>query len=402
MAGIIGNPDPPAKSWTERFGKLFRRKAELVTETRSLDDHVGYPKLATFQTIQPVFSIYRGFNYLYGRTLLEMQHEITTLERQLDMCDAYDAQDKNGRAILLASIRRDIRDNTANNRPGDASQPLNPAPPGGSPYNTPLNDSLNPAAWSHPASWTQPPIPMQLLSNGNLPSSLNPGAPIPQPDPIPQTFAAQGPPYRRRKIIAELRKKLKDYGELLIVARDVAAFNKPSDRAYQSVRIWLDNYRPITEKEAQIFNMKEDLVTLDQERQWAKFDGLLTKFMMKFPYMQKWLTTPELQAKTGEPHIKLVHNPYAQTIASFILTFVLCLLLAAPIVVMYILNVSNSSWAVAASLVVLVAFVLLFNMAMMLFTNAGRNEMFAASAAYCAVLVVFISNFASNFCTAGA
>lgn len=32
--------------------------------------------------------------------------------------------------------------------------------------------------------------------------------------------------------------------------------------------------------------MKEDLVTLDQERQWAKFDGLLTKFMMKFPYMQ--------------------------------------------------------------------------------------------------------------------
>lgn len=148
--------------------------------------------------------------------------------------------------------------------------------------------------------------------------------------------------------------------------------------------------------------MKEDLVTLDQERQWAKFDGLLTKFMMKFPYMQKWLTTPELQAKTGEPHIKLVHNPYAQTIASFILTFVLCLLLAAPIVVMYILNVSNSSWAVAASLVVLVAFVLLFNLAMMLFTNAGRNEMFAASAAYCAVLVVFISNFASNFCTPGA
>lgn len=143
-----------------------------------------------------------------------MQHEITTLERQLDMCDAYDAQDKNGRAILLASIRRDIRDDTANNRPGDASQPLNPAPPGGSPYNTPLDNSLNPAAWSHPASWTQPPIPMQLLSNGNLPSSLNPGAPIPQPDPIQQTFAAQGPPYRRRKIIEELRKKLKDYGRI--------------------------------------------------------------------------------------------------------------------------------------------------------------------------------------------
>lgn len=42
---------------------------------------------------------------------------------------------------------------------------------------------------------------------------------------------------------------------------------------------------------------------------------------------------------------------------------------------------------------VLVVFTLLFSAAMSLLTKAQRHELFAASAAYCAVLVVFISNF---------
>ena len=42
---------------------------------------------------------------------------------------------------------------------------------------------------------------------------------------------------------------------------------------------------------------------------------------------------------------------------------------------------------------VLVVFTLLFCACMSLLTTAKRHELFAASAAYCAVLVVFISNF---------
>jgi len=42
---------------------------------------------------------------------------------------------------------------------------------------------------------------------------------------------------------------------------------------------------------------------------------------------------------------------------------------------------------------VLVVFTLLFSAAMSLLTKAARHELFAASAAYCAILVVFIGNF---------
>lgn len=112
--------------------------------------------------------------------------------------------------------------------------------------------------------------------------------------------------------------------------------------------------------------------------------------------LKKWLKTPELDAKTDDVAVKLFDNLRVEAITSSIMTFVLCFLLVIPIVAMYVLNVSKSGAAVVASVVVLVAFVLLFTLAMPLFTKAGRNEMFAASAAYCAVLVVFISNFSSN------
>lgn len=42
---------------------------------------------------------------------------------------------------------------------------------------------------------------------------------------------------------------------------------------------------------------------------------------------------------------------------------------------------------------VLIVFTLLFSAAMSLLTRAARHELFAASAAYCAILVVFIGNF---------
>lgn len=108
------------------------------------------------------------------------------------------------------------------------------------------------------------------------------------------------------------------------------------------------------------------------------------------------MQTPELRVKTSNPKIGFYDNDRVEQIASYLVTPVLCSLLVLPIIAMYELNVSNTQSALMRAIVVLVAFVLLFTLAMPLFTKAGRNEMFAASAAYCAVLVVFISNFSTN------
>ena len=84
------------------------------------------------------------------------------------------------------------------------------------------------------------------------------------------------------------------------------------------------------------------------------------------------------------------------------ITFVIFILLIIPIVTMYHLTSTISSDTSSPAVTtqntfnavgVLIVFTLLFSAAMSVLTKAARHEMFAASAAYCAILVVFIGNF---------
>ena len=65
----------------------------------------GYPKLAAFLSSEHNFSLYRGFSYLHSRVLLDLQDEISTLEKELDTADTFDSE--NGHENRLSSRRRD-------------------------------------------------------------------------------------------------------------------------------------------------------------------------------------------------------------------------------------------------------------------------------------------------------
>jgi len=82
-------------------------------------------------------------------------------------------------------------------------------------------------------------------------------------------------------------------------------------------------------------------------------------------------------------------------LVNLIITTIIFILLIIPVVVLY--KISSASGGPGPSPVeaigMLIVFTLLFSGAMSSLTTATRQELFAASAAYCAVLVVFISNF---------
>ena len=65
----------------------------------------GYPKLAAFLSSEHNFSLYRAFGYLHSRVLLDLQDEISTLEKELDRADIFDYA--NGHENRLSSRRRD-------------------------------------------------------------------------------------------------------------------------------------------------------------------------------------------------------------------------------------------------------------------------------------------------------
>ncbi len=76
-----------------------------------------------------------------------------------------------------------------------------------------------------------------------------------------------------------------------------------------------------------------------------------------------------------------------------IITAIIFALLVLPVVALYRLTCFGHRRSIFSAVGVLVVFTLLFSTAMAILTKARRHELFAASAAYCAVLVVFITNF---------
>jgi hypothetical protein len=131
--------------------------------------------------------------------------------------------------------------------------------------------------------------------------------------------------------------------------------------------------------------------------------------------LQKYFRTPELQEKTSNEYISFYSSTRIDKLVNILITFVIFILLVIPVVTLYhltstsaISNISdagNSTATVPASAVddynrdtfnavgVLIVFTLLFSAAMSVLTKAARHELFASSAAYCAILVVFIGNF---------
>jgi ABC-type transport system involved in cytochrome bd biosynthesis fused ATPase/permease subunit len=85
-----------------------------------------------------------------------------------------------------------------------------------------------------------------------------------------------------------------------------------------------------------------------------------------------------------------------EKLVGLIITLIIFVLLVLPVVAMYKLTTVGDRNSTFDAVGILVVFTLLFSAAMSLLTKAKRHELFAASAAYCAVLVVFISNFSND------
>lgn len=86
----------------------------LTRESYNLTDHVevktyshGYPLQAAFQSSESSWSIYRGFNYLHARVILQLQDELRCLEKKLTDLDEIDLE--NGDGARLMSRKDDLQ-----------------------------------------------------------------------------------------------------------------------------------------------------------------------------------------------------------------------------------------------------------------------------------------------------
>ncbi|MCJ1379749.1 hypothetical protein MMC17_002852 [Xylographa soralifera] len=288
----------------------------------------GYPRLAAFLSSEYSFSIYRSFGYLHSRVLLGLQDQIVALERELDQKDTLDLA--NGWQPHLRSRARDERES---DRDGDTRA--------------------------------------------------------------------------RAKILDDIRRKLGEYGAyfhgtlailatylysadgFLVKARDLVSFQKPSKRDYNSVLNWIWNHKPLVDKEQCFIKHEEDVLTLHNGREWCGFDELVESLLLKLDcnFVRWMFLAPEVRNKTLDRNVHYYTRSRVNRLIGLVITSIIFVLLVLPVIAMYKLTaVGAKPQSTFNAVGVLVVFTLLFSAAMSLLTKAQRHELFAASAAYCAVL----------------
>ena len=93
----------------------------------------------------------------------------------------------------------------------------------------------------------------------------------------------------RKVILKEIRAKLVEYDELLIKARELDGFQKPSDRNYRSVRRFHHNHKPLMDTETESIRSKEDTVSLrNSGREGGSFDGGIEKVIFR---VDEWISS---------------------------------------------------------------------------------------------------------------
>lgn len=208
---------------------------------------------------------------------------------------------------------------------------------------------------------------------------------------IPEAWDGQS----RVKLLEELEKKALEYADLLLKAQQLKALERPSNRDYQSVLSFMENDGgQLFEEDMGFIYEKEDLVTLRPGREYAWLDGLLERTLKVLRCkLIKYIFCPkETREKTDDKYIHYYDRGRISTCVTMIITTIILALLMVPIWLLYRFSVEGIIATSSDTIGVVLVFTLVFSAALSAFTKARRHEIVAASAGYCAVLVVFLGN----------
>ncbi|KAK6541920.1 hypothetical protein TWF694_007696 [Orbilia ellipsospora] len=188
---------------------------------------------------------------------------------------------------------------------------------------------------------------------------------------------------KRRRLVVEIRFLLKEYNESLYYYKDLLNCSEPSDRVVTSIRNWRANQGdpPISDISEQAYDKtyEADLIALKP----PKCDDPLSIFAQN--YLGKFFRTPQ------PAHIPNSENVlyYSETAIDLFVTLV-CTLLAIIVLVGSMTTLFFvKSQGVRLGLVWVFTF--LFAVSIFLMAKLSKGEIFLATAAYCAILVVYIS-----------
>ncbi|KAI4261280.1 MAG: hypothetical protein L6R42_003516 [Xanthoria sp. 1 TBL-2021] len=186
---------------------------------------------------------------------------------------------------------------------------------------------------------------------------------------------------RHRALQAKIRPKIKEYHEALVLESRVLALSAPTPRSLAMFKRWyLHHPRPVLwGRDKDLFRNEQDLVALAP----VETDRLNI-------FLQKYLGWFLKEKRETSTHEDLFYFPARRVhrAGAVVSIFLSAVLLIGAIVCFVNIDPKNTKLRIG----MIVLFTCLFAAVVGLLTNARRAEIFASTAAYAAVLCVFMNN----------
>ncbi|TGO38155.1 hypothetical protein BHYA_0080g00030 [Botrytis hyacinthi] len=193
----------------------------------------------------------------------------------------------------------------------------------------------------------------------------------------------------REKIILSLNEELLAYeGALLVQFQKLKSFTPTSEKDHLSVYRWFCGKKLVHLEQCEWMRRPEDFISLvaPQSNRLERFvkDNLNTR---PISWFQKYLLAKPKRNNPTEKTVKFFSTFRISLFSKLLVVCMTVLILLIPVILFLTINMEPGWMAFAA-----LAFVFLFSVMISLLTDAGTQEIFVGTSAYCAVLVVFLGN----------
>lgn len=190
----------------------------------------------------------------------------------------------------------------------------------------------------------------------------------------------------RARILEEIEKKLLEYHQFLNLYYGHIERQAPKTSNIRSLSRWLNQNKPVVLEESKFLDDWDDLMSPNSTN-----DGGLGSLIENIAAFLDRIGLGKLLIKmhwTSTDHrVILFNTPHVSALARALATFFATMILTSPVVGLYFAKrLSTRLWIVSLCTAV-------FSAVISVFTHSRNVELFSATAAYCAVLVVFVGNF---------
>ncbi|KAJ4504161.1 hypothetical protein HRR90_008033 [Exophiala dermatitidis] len=206
-------------------------------------------------------------------------------------------------------------------------------------------------------------------------------------------------PAKRRHLFQQLSEELKRYDDLLRRCAEVRQYDAPSHRDREAVATFIWNDGELSSLDRSYIRHVDDLVALCSDKESSWIHGVLLALSLKIAAGRSLIrycfrsSTQRRKLNGGSVlRLELIDKERFDAFVAFIFTMILVFLIMGPVMILYKIRNMDGYRQILVAL----AFASMFAGLCSSATSAKRHEVFAATAAYCAVLLVFLGQNASG------